>query len=171
MRSVDFKVVKIESAPFCFVVPDNIIHKDGDVQQRKEEGANVGYDDICRCKQKFDLIQEVVGLRFRRPQLFKTVGVKLPRGILLFGPPGTGKYLFGYAVANATGVYFIFISYFWKHTITIKDYEYFKNLFITHTCHMCQSRFNYKNKPTLVRIDNAKAHTKSNVLPCCLYCN
>ncbi|KAA6389891.1 MAG: hypothetical protein EZS28_014581 [Streblomastix strix] len=35
---------------------------------------------------------------------------------------------------------------------------------------MCQSRFNYKNKPTLDRIDNAKAHTKANVLPCCLYC-
>ncbi|KAA6368746.1 MAG: hypothetical protein EZS28_035727 [Streblomastix strix] len=32
-------------------------------------------------------------------------------------------------------------------------------------------RFNYKNKPTLDRIDNAKAHTKANVLPCCLYCN
>ncbi|KAA6368099.1 MAG: hypothetical protein EZS28_036374, partial [Streblomastix strix] len=58
-----------------------------------------------------------------------------------------------------------------KHNITIKDYEYFKKLFITHTCHMCQSRFNYKNKPTLDRIDNAKAHTKANVLPCCLYCN
>ncbi|KAA6380366.1 MAG: hypothetical protein EZS28_024107 [Streblomastix strix] len=58
-----------------------------------------------------------------------------------------------------------------KHNISIKDYEYFKNLFITHTCHMCQARFNYKNKPTLDRIDNAKAHTKANVLPCCLYCN
>ncbi|KAA6384063.1 MAG: hypothetical protein EZS28_020411 [Streblomastix strix] len=58
-----------------------------------------------------------------------------------------------------------------KHNITIKDYEYFKKLFITHTCHMCQSRFNYKNKPTLDRIDNNIAHTKANVLPCCLYCN
>ncbi|KAA6367784.1 MAG: hypothetical protein EZS28_036689, partial [Streblomastix strix] len=58
-----------------------------------------------------------------------------------------------------------------KHNITIKDYEYFKKLFITHTCHMCQFRFNYKNKPTLDRIDNNKAHTKANVLPCCLYCN
>ncbi|KAA6387274.1 MAG: putative transitional endoplasmic reticulum ATPase TER94 [Streblomastix strix] len=95
MRYVDLKVVKTEPAPFCIVAPDNTIHKDGDVQQREEEGANVGYDDICRCKQKFDLIWEVVGLHFICPQLFKTIGVKPPRGILLFGPPGTGKSLIG----------------------------------------------------------------------------
>ncbi|KAA6398703.1 MAG: putative AAA ATPase [Streblomastix strix] len=110
MRSVDFKVVKTEPAPFCVVAPDNTIHKDGDVQQREEEGANVGYDDICRCKQKFDLIQEVIGLRFRLPQLFKTIGVKPPRGILLFGPPGTGKSLIGRAVAKETGAYFLLIN-------------------------------------------------------------
>ncbi|KAA6383893.1 MAG: putative Cell division control protein 48 [Streblomastix strix] len=110
MRSVDFKVVKTEPTPFCVVAPDNTIHKDGDVHQREEEEANVGYDDICRCKQKFDLIWEVVGLHLRHPQLFKTIGVKPPRGILLFRSPGTGKYLFGYAVANETGAYFLLIN-------------------------------------------------------------
>ncbi|KAA6371411.1 MAG: putative Cell division control protein 48 [Streblomastix strix] len=110
MRKVDFKVVKTEPAPFCFVAPENTIHKDGDVQQMEKEGTNVGYDDIYRYKQKFDLILEVVALHFRRPQLFKTIGVKLPRGILLFSPPGTGKYLFRYVVANVTGAYFLLIN-------------------------------------------------------------
>jgi transitional endoplasmic reticulum ATPase len=50
MRSVDFKVVKTEPAPFCIVAPDTVIHTDGDVQQRDEEGANVGYDDIGGCR-------------------------------------------------------------------------------------------------------------------------
>ncbi|KAA6403673.1 MAG: hypothetical protein EZS28_000786 [Streblomastix strix] len=36
---------------------------------------------------------------------------------------------------------------------------------------LLKATFNYKNKPTLDRIDNNKAHTKANVLPCCLYCN
>ncbi|KAA6367154.1 MAG: putative Cell division control protein 48, partial [Streblomastix strix] len=110
MRSVDFKVVKTEPAPFCIVAPDTVIHTDGDVQQRDEEGANVGYDDIGGCRKQLGLIREMVELPLRHPQLFKTIGVKPPRGILLFGPPGTGKSLIGRAVANETGAYFLLIN-------------------------------------------------------------
>jgi len=38
-------------------------------------------------------IRELVELPLRHPQLFKTIGVKPPKGILLYGPPGSGKYL------------------------------------------------------------------------------
>ncbi|KAA6364955.1 MAG: hypothetical protein EZS28_039518, partial [Streblomastix strix] len=57
------------------------------------------------------------------------------------------------------------------HNIQYDDYEYFHDVFLTQRCHMCQARFTYDNQPTLDRIDNNKSHTKSNVLPCCLYCN
>ncbi|KAA6343248.1 MAG: hypothetical protein EZS28_052325, partial [Streblomastix strix] len=57
------------------------------------------------------------------------------------------------------------------HNITYDDYQYFHDAFLTQRCHMCQARFTYDNKPTLDRMDNEKSHTKSNVLPCCLYCN
>ncbi|KAA6358418.1 MAG: hypothetical protein EZS28_046055, partial [Streblomastix strix] len=58
-----------------------------------------------------------------------------------------------------------------SNNVTIDDYYYFKDIFKNQRCHICNARFTWKNRPTLDRIDNNKGHSKSNVLPCCLYCN
>lgn len=55
-------------------------------------------------------IRELVELPLRHPALFKTIGVKPPKGILLYGPPGSGKTLIARAVANETGAFFILIN-------------------------------------------------------------
>ena len=51
-----------------------------------------------------------VELPLRHPQLFKSIGVKPPRGILMFGPPGSGKTLIARAVANETGAFFVIVN-------------------------------------------------------------
>jgi len=51
-----------------------------------------------------------VELPLRHPQLFKNIGVKPPKGILLYGPPGSGKTLIARAVANETGAFFFLIN-------------------------------------------------------------
>ncbi|KAL3575372.1 hypothetical protein D5086_023473 [Populus alba] len=55
-------------------------------------------------------IRELVELPLRHPQLFKSIGVKPPKGILLYGPPGSGKTLIARAVANETGAFFFLIN-------------------------------------------------------------
>ena len=54
--------------------------------------------------------RELVELPLRHPQLFKTIGVKPPKGILLYGPPGSGKTLIARAVANETGAFFVIVN-------------------------------------------------------------
>merc|ERR1719421_35944 len=55
-------------------------------------------------------IREMIELPLSHPALFKTLGVKPPRGGLLYGPPGSGKTLIARAVANETGAFFFLIN-------------------------------------------------------------
>ena len=85
------KVVETDPAPYCIVAPDTVIHCEGEpVRREDEEDAlnSIGYDDIGGCRKQLAQIKEMVELPLRHPGLFKAIGVKPPRGILLFGPPG-----------------------------------------------------------------------------------
>merc|ERR1711892_38697 len=113
MRTVEFKVVDTEPAPYCIVSPDTVIHHEGEPIRREDiddQLNEVGYDDIGGARKQMAQIREMVELPLRHPGLFKAIGVKPPRGILLFGPPGTGKTLMARAVANETGAFFFLIN-------------------------------------------------------------
>ena len=112
MRAVEFKVVDVEPAPSCIVAPDTMIHCEGEPIKREDEERldGVGYDDIGGCKKQLAQIRELVELPLRHPQLFQNIGVKPPRGILMYGAPGCGKTLIARAVANETGAFFFLIN-------------------------------------------------------------
>merc|ERR1712085_14953 len=97
---------------YCIVAPDTVIHCEGDPVKRDDEEKldEAGYDDIGGCKKQMGQIREMIELPLRHPTLFKTLGVKPPRGVLLYGPPGSGKTLIAKAVANETGAFFFLIN-------------------------------------------------------------
>ena len=45
---------------------------------------------LVECGSRWPRSENLVELPLRHPQLFKTIGVKPPKGILLYGPPGSG---------------------------------------------------------------------------------
>jgi transitional endoplasmic reticulum ATPase len=112
MRSVEFKVVDIEQSQYGLVTPDTEIFCEGEsVKREDEENPNeIGYDDIGGCRKQLGLIREMIELPLRHPILFKSLGIKAPKGVLLHGPPGCGKTNIARAVANETGSFFLVIN-------------------------------------------------------------
>ena len=111
-KQVEFKVVETDPEKCCIVGPQTVIFDEGEPIKREDEerADGVGYDDIGGCRKQLAAIREMIELPLRHPQLFKTLGIKPPRGVLLYGPPGSGKTLLARAIANETGAFFFLIN-------------------------------------------------------------
>ncbi|WP_315073117.1 CDC48 family AAA ATPase [uncultured Clostridium sp.] len=82
------------------------IKKEGLV--KKENG--VSYEDIGGLETQIEKIREMIELPLKYPEVFDRLGIEAPRGVLLYGSPGTGKTLIARAVANETNVFFIHVN-------------------------------------------------------------
>jgi transitional endoplasmic reticulum ATPase len=111
-KAVEFKVVETDPEKCCIIGPQTVIFDEGDSIKREDEERNdgVGYDDIGGCRKQLAQIREMIELPLRHPALFKNLGIKPPRGVLLYGPPGCGKTLMARAIANETGAFFFLIN-------------------------------------------------------------
>src|SRR3989344_65370 len=71
------------------------------------EKPTITWEEIGGLSHQIQEIQEVVELPLKKPELFKKIGITPPKGVLLYGEPGTGKTLLAKAVAASTNSTFI----------------------------------------------------------------
>jgi len=71
------------------------------------EVPEVHWEDIGGLEDVKQQLREAVEWPLKYPELFETMGIRPPRGILLFGPPGVGKTLLAKAAATESGANFI----------------------------------------------------------------
>ena len=74
------------------------------------EVPQVQWNDVGGLKQVKQELMESVEWPLKKPEVFKKMGIKPPRGILLYGPPGAGKTLLARAVATESEANFIAIK-------------------------------------------------------------
>ena len=91
----------------------NLLAKPADLRARVMElieAPNVDYSSIGGLDQQIQEVVETIELPLTDPDLFRDVGVEPPTGILLYGPPGSGKTLIAKAVASRANATFLRMS-------------------------------------------------------------
>jgi len=74
-----------------------------------QEDVHVTFNDVAGIDEAVEELKEVVEF-LRTPQKYQALGGRIPRGVLLVGPPGTGKTMLAKAVAGEAGVPFFGLS-------------------------------------------------------------
>jgi 26S proteasome regulatory subunit T2 len=72
-----------------------------------EHAPTETYADVGGLEQQVQEIKEAVELPLTHPELYEDIGIKPPKGVILYGEPGTGKTLLAKAVANSTSATFL----------------------------------------------------------------
>ena len=93
------------------IVTDQTEFKLGSMTKAIDQSVpRITYDDLGGLKKEVQKIREMIELPMRHPELFEKLGVEAPKGVLMYGPTGTGKTLLAKAVAGETNSHFISLS-------------------------------------------------------------
>ena len=108
---LSFIVVSTQpSGPVILSMTTSLVVNEKVIKELEGRPTHLTYEDIGGLRREILLIREMIELPLRHPELFEKLGIEPPKGVLLHGPPGTGKTMIAKAIANATDANFISIS-------------------------------------------------------------
>lgn len=106
-----FIVVSTQPAgPVILTRNTSLVLKEQVIEELEVRPTHITYEDIGGLRREIGLIREMIELPLRHPELFQKLGIDPPKGVLLHGPPGTGKTMIAKAVASETDANFVSIS-------------------------------------------------------------
>ncbi len=105
-----FQVISITPVTGAVIVTSKTVFHIAEKEESLRGVPQVAYEDIGGMSDELRKVREMVELPMRHPEIFEKLGVEAPKGVLLYGVPGTGKTLLAKAVANETNAHFTSIS-------------------------------------------------------------
>lgn len=78
-------------------------------RHKEDEGKKITFNDVAGLDEEKEELEEIVDF-LKNPKKYIELGARIPKGVLLVGPPGTGKTYLTKAVAGEAGVPFYSIS-------------------------------------------------------------
>ncbi len=110
--SVPFMVISTKPLePVVVTKETSIIVKEEPVSEGEMVATTrVTYEDVGGLDEELKRVREMIELPLKHPKLFDRLGIEPPKGVLLHGPPGTGKTWIAKAVANESGANFFSVQ-------------------------------------------------------------
>ena len=109
-HSVQFTVAKMQPQGIVKMTHDTTLKILTEPAAETKGVPRITYEDLGGLEEEIQRIREMVELPMRHPEIFQTLGIDPPKGVLLLGPPGCGKTLLARAVANESDANFFSIN-------------------------------------------------------------
>jgi transitional endoplasmic reticulum ATPase len=109
-RELLLRIVSCEPAEMAIIGRSTQIELVDQAGAKYASRRDVTFSDVGGLDEAVRKVREVIQLPLKHPEIFFQLGIDPPRGVLLYGPSGTGKTLIAKAVASETGCYFKSVS-------------------------------------------------------------
>ena len=106
---ISFLPTAIMLALFIMLFKMQGLGEKGKVYDETERKTKITFDDVAGLDEEKEEMKEIVDF-LKKPEKYTKMGARVPKGVLLYGKPGTGKTLIAKAIAGEADVPFISMS-------------------------------------------------------------
>ncbi len=109
-NALPFSIIQTAPKGIVLINEETQIKVSEEAAAQAQAAPSISYEDIGGLREELQNVREMIELPLKHPELFERLGIDPPKGVLLHGPPGTGKTMIAKAVANEAGAQFYTIN-------------------------------------------------------------